>query len=122
METAPVSAYCLEFAKRAEWRREEKRRALEQVRHKEEKNMKEHQEQAAGHEALINTVMVAMATKTEITDFNVKLDAYDTATVEALMGNDEALADVRESGPLRPRKPVTDFHSSRSPPDLWFAA
>jgi hypothetical protein len=91
MGTTPVSAYRLEFAKRTEWRREEERRSLERSRQKEEKDQRDRE---AGHDVLLDTVVIA--TKTEIASFNMKLDAYDTATVEALMENKEAHAEVRE--------------------------
>lgn len=95
METAPLRSYREEFAKRAEWRREDERR-LDQIKLKEDKDKKEERDREAEQEALLDSFVVVMATEVEITDFNVKLNTYDTATVEALMENEEALAKVRE--------------------------
>lgn len=95
METAPLRSYREEFAKRAEWRREDERR-LDQIKMKEEQDKKKEREREADQDAILDTMMVVLVTETEIADFNVKLDAYDTATVEALMENEEALAKVRE--------------------------
>lgn len=95
METTPLRSYREEFAKRAEWRREDERR-LDQIKQKEEKDKKEEQEREAEQEAFLDTAMVVLATEPEIADFNVRLDTYDAATVEALMKNEEALAKVRE--------------------------
>lgn len=95
METTPLRSHRQEFAKRAEWRREDERR-LDQIKQKEEKDRKEEREQNAEQEAFFDTAMLVIATETEIADFNVKLDTYDAVTVEALMENEEALVKVRE--------------------------
>lgn len=96
MEAALLRSYRLEFAKRAEWRREDERRTLDQVRQKEEQQKREEREREAEHEALIDMAVMTLATTAEIADFNVKLDTYDAATVEALMENEQALEKVRE--------------------------
>jgi len=94
METAPLRPYRLEFAKRAEWKREDERR-LDQAKQKEEKDKKEERERVAEQESLLDTAMVVMATNTEMAAFHTELNAYDTATVEALMENEEQLNVVR---------------------------
>lgn len=96
METVPLRSYRLEFAKRAEWRREEDRRTLDEIKKRDVKDKKEEREREADQEALLDTMLVLMATEAEFTDFYAELDAYDTATVEALMENEERLKAVRE--------------------------
>jgi len=95
METAPLRSYREEFAKRAEWRREDERR-FDQAKLKEEKEKKEERERVADQEALLDTAIAVLATDTQVADFNVQLDHYDAATVEALTENGEALAEIRE--------------------------
>ena len=91
MEAAALSMFREEFANRAKWRPEDERRAFDQIK-KEERDDKRERE---ADEAMDYAVAV-LATETEIADFNVKLDTYDAATVEALMDNEEALGAVRE--------------------------
>ncbi|SMD14991.1 hypothetical protein [Rhizobium sp. RU36D] len=94
MEPLPLRSYRLEFAKHAEWRREEERRDTDFARQQTEK--KREQEQDLREESLEEILLTALATNAEISDFTVRLDGYDTATIEALHENDEALAKVRE--------------------------
>lgn len=95
MEVTPLRSYRQEFAKRAEWRREDERR-FDQQKLKEESDKKKEREREAEQESLLDTALVAMATDTEFAAFNVELDAYDAATVEALMENEERLDAVRQ--------------------------
>ncbi|KAA3516980.1 hypothetical protein GOZ96_12260 [Agrobacterium vitis] len=95
MEMTPLRSYREEFAKRAEWRRDDELR-LDQIKQKDEKDKKAEREHNAEEEAMLDMVAVVMATETEIAAFEVELDAYDAATVEALMDNEERLTAVRE--------------------------
>lgn len=97
MEITPLRSYRLEFAIRAEWRREEQRRVLDQIRRKEEKNKEREREQDESHDALMDFAFTYLiATDTQIAAFTVKLETYDAATIEALMENERALERVQE--------------------------
>ena len=96
MEAVLVRSYRLEFAKRAEWRREDERRTLDQIRQKEEKQKREEREHKAEQEAFIDMATMALASQVEVAAFTVELDAYDTATVEVLMENDEQMKSVQQ--------------------------
>lgn len=91
METAPLSMMRLEFAKRAEAKRDDERRNLATQKKKDEDRADERREKQDSHDAAM-----AMATEIEIAEFEVTLDRYDTATVEALLENEEQMAVVRE--------------------------
>lgn len=95
METIQLRSYRQEFAKRAEWRRESERR-LDQIAQKEKDRKEDRENDAAHDEALLDTAMIAMAAETDIADFTAELDAYDAATVEALMENEAQLKAVRQ--------------------------
>jgi hypothetical protein len=94
MELTPLRFYRLEFAKRAEWR-EEERRILEQLKDKHDNSKR--RELDGEHEAAMDLVVAVLATDDDIENFTVKLDTYDAATVEALMENEKALERVREN-------------------------
>lgn len=98
MELMPLRSYRLEFAKRAEWRRdeEERRHHAERARLAREKEEKHEREMDAQEDALMDMVVAVLATNAEIADFTTQLDTYDVATVEALMQNEEQLKQVRE--------------------------
>ncbi len=96
MEPAPLRFYRIEFAKRAEWRGEDERRALDQFKQKQKDDRKHEREHEAEQNAFVDMAFVVMATDTELADFNVTLDAYDAATVDALMENEEHLKAVRQ--------------------------
>lgn len=93
MLAAPLSMVRLEFAKRAEWHREQERRVLDQIRERQEKREREHE---AEETAATDFALAMLASDTDIADFTVKLDAYDAATIEALHENEVALAKVQE--------------------------
>ena len=95
MQALPVNMVRLEFAKRAEWRREDERRILDH--NKAEKERRRQRDERDAEQAILDDIVIAvLASETDIADFTVKLDAYDTATVEALQANEEALARVRD--------------------------
>jgi hypothetical protein len=96
MEAATLSQFRLEFAKRAEARRDDERRTVDQIRQKEDKDKKVERDQKAAHDALLDSMLAVLASDADIAAFHIKLDTYDSATVEALMENDEALAAARE--------------------------
>lgn len=96
METAPLRFYRLEFAKRAEWRRDDERRTFDQARQREGKDKRQKREREADQEALLDAMLAVMSTETDIANFYTQLDSYDAATVEALMENNEQLKAVRE--------------------------
>lgn len=93
MEAASLSIVRLEFARRAEWRREDERRVLDHIKAEKEHEREEHDAEEA---ALADFAIAVLASETDIANFTVKLDRYDTATVEALQANEEALVRVRE--------------------------
>ncbi len=88
MEMLPISAFRSEFLRRAEWRKDDDRRAIERDiklrKDKEERDKKDDKDRGADE-----ILAVVMATETEIADFTVTLDAYDAATIEALQKNEE---------------------------------
>ncbi len=94
MEAGPLS-YRLEFAKRAEWRREDERRVRDQIKRREEKDEERERAQEGAQEQLMDYAMAMIATDAQVEQFTVKLDTYDTATIEALQKNEEALEKVR---------------------------
>ncbi|GAA4170865.1 hypothetical protein GCM10023069_29570 [Shinella granuli] len=94
MQTVALRSFREEFMKHAAWRREDERRVLERDRQEREKKREEALDDQ--HEAFIDFAMSVLATDTEVTAFNAKLDLYGTATVDALMENEKELAAVRE--------------------------
>lgn len=98
MELTPLRFYRLEFAKRAEWRRDEdERRAFEQLKEKETRDNRRERELDGEHDALMDLVTTVLASDTAIASFTVKIDSYDAATVEALMENEQQLERVQET-------------------------
>ena len=93
METLALSIVRLEFARRAEWRREDEERVLDHI--KAEKKH-EQEEREADEAALADYAFAVLASETDIANFTVKLDAYDAATIEALHENEAALVKTRE--------------------------
>lgn len=73
-----------EFAKSAAFRREQELFAKTVERRIKEDNAADRVEDSLSD----LTTMAVMATETDIADFQMKLDAYDAATVEALMENE----------------------------------
>ncbi|MCM2397752.1 hypothetical protein NBH19_16900 [Rhizobium sp. S95] len=97
MDTSPLSLYRQEFAKRAEWRREDEHRFLEKLKLEQDKEKKlERDERERQDEQFLDMVVAVLATETEVKDFTVKLDAYDTAIIEALYENEEKMKIVRQ--------------------------
>lgn len=96
MEVTTLRSYRLEFAKRAEERREDQRRVLDRVKQKEEREKKEERDRDIEREALLDTVIVAMVSDTELASFEIENDLYKTTTVEALIENEEKLRLVDE--------------------------
>lgn len=97
MDLTPLRFYRLEFAKRAEWRREEdERRIFDQLKEKEERDKRRVGQLDGEHDALMDLVTAVLASDTAIASFTVKIDSYDTATVEALMENEQQLERVQE--------------------------
>src|SRR3569832_187811 len=88
MDVAEISQFRREFALKARLRREDERdrqfadleRGRKQDRDKEER---EHREQ--------DEMFLVLATEQELAHFEVELDRYDTATVDALQDNVEAI-------------------------------
>lgn len=95
METRALPSFRQEFAKRAEWRREEERRIANQIREgeKDKKREREHEQE---DQVLMDWALAELASEADIAAFTVKIDRHDTATVEALMENEKALERVRE--------------------------
>ena len=91
MDMTPLPFYRTEFAKRAE-RREEDQRLFEFNR---KKNKERDKDEDARESDADGALIVVMATDAEIADFTVELDAYDTATVEALTINREQMEAVQ---------------------------
>ena len=95
METPALRSFRQEFAKRAEWRREDERRYIDRIK-ADEKEKKREKEQERQDEALMDWALAELASQADIAAFTVKLDKHDAATVEALMENEKALERVRE--------------------------
>lgn len=95
MELTPLRSYRLEFAKRAEWR-EEERRLFDQMKEKDAKDKRRERALDGEHDAIMDLVVAVLASDTAIASFTVKLDSYDAATVEALMENEQQLERVQE--------------------------
>ncbi len=95
MAAPTLPSYRHEFAKRAEWRREEERHVFAQIT-EQEKEKKRERERERQDETLMDWAFAALASETDIAAFTAKIDERDAATVEALMENEKALAKVRE--------------------------
>ncbi len=93
MQPALLEKVRLEFAKRAEWRREDEQRILDHIKAEKKREREEHEAEEA---ALADFAFAVLASEMDIAAFAVKLDTYDTATVEALHDNEVALAKVQE--------------------------
>ena len=89
-DALPQRFYRLEFAKRAELKRDDERRIAEQIK-KDKQEKGEGRDKRDGEEF----ELLAMATDIQIEAFTVRLDAYDAATTEALLENEEARAALR---------------------------
>lgn len=93
MEAASLSIVRLEFARRAQWRREDDERIRD---HNDAEKKREREEHEAEEAALADFALAVLASETDIAALTVELDAYDAATVEALQENEVALAKTRE--------------------------
>ena len=82
-----------EFARSAAWQREQK--ALHHNRRREERE-KHERDAEKGDNAFAEIAGAVLATSEEIADFQVTLDAYDEAAINALMQNEQDLLVVRE--------------------------
>jgi hypothetical protein len=89
---AEIYALKAEFMKRATLERIDRERLSEEMRKRIARERKEEIEDRRNAEF----VMAVMATPVQLQEFTVKLDRYDTATVEALMENGEKLQEVRK--------------------------
>lgn len=94
-EPLALRSYREEFTRRAERQREELRRDIDHMR-REEKKRDEREARDEANSDLDALALTVLASPPEIAAFSVTLDSYDTATIEALMDNDEALKLVRE--------------------------
>ncbi|MCO5056969.1 MAG: hypothetical protein M9905_03600 [Rhizobiaceae bacterium] len=96
MENMPVHSFRHEFARHARWRREEDRRAVHRNNEREEKERVRERDRTEGQDAFMDFAFgFVIATDEQIAAFTVKLDAYDTATIDALMENEQRLAEVQ---------------------------
>lgn len=96
MVPAVLRSYRLEFARRAEGWREDQHREYFRKKEAEEREKKREQGNEAAQDAMFDYVTAVLASETAIQSFTVKVDAYQAATVEALMENEEQLRRVSE--------------------------
>ncbi|MDI6029446.1 hypothetical protein QBK99_25175 [Corticibacterium sp. UT-5YL-CI-8] len=98
MENAALRSVRLEFAKRAEWRRDEEERKLDIGKAKVQREKEERRERNLdeAHDALIDMVVAVLATDADLQTFVLEVDAYKPATVEALMDIEDQLQQVGE--------------------------
>lgn len=96
MQMVPFQSVRHEFTRRARLQRAEEQRFVEQVRRKDEKDKAREQERADSFDDLMDmTLGFVIATDAQIAAFTVKLDVYDAATIEALMANEQRMAEVQ---------------------------
>lgn len=93
MDLTQISAWRTEFARSATWQREQK--TLHHLRNREDREKRE-RDADKGDDAIADLANAVLATPQDVADFRVELDAYDTATVEALMQNEQDLKAVRD--------------------------
>ena len=97
MENMPVHSFRHEFTRHARWRREEDRHALNRNNEREEREKARERDRIEDQDAFMDFAFsFVIATDEQIAAFTVKLDTYDTATIEALMENEQALEQARE--------------------------
>ncbi|MEX0956391.1 MAG: hypothetical protein WDZ83_14425 [Rhizobiaceae bacterium] len=97
MQTVPIlHSIREEFARSAAWRRERERRFVENSRRREEEDRKRGRDHEDRHDALLDVAVAALATNVELDRASLEMDIYKTATVDALMENEEQLKLVRE--------------------------
>ena len=89
---AEIYALKAEFMKRATLDRIDRERLSEEMRKRIARERKEEIEDRRNAEVFV----AMMATPVQLQEFTVKLDRYDTATVEALMENGDKLQEVRK--------------------------
>src|SRR5690606_36305110 len=85
-----------DLARRAAARQEALRRDKESVHAQRDRRNREELERADDFAGADLFVAIVLAEPAEIQEFTLELDRYDTATIEALMRNEEALAAARE--------------------------
>lgn len=100
MDVSPLPFYRLEFAKRAEWRREkDERRSFHGREFKNQKDREDREKHADEQAEMVDILIaaaVAFASDSAIGDFRVTVDIYDAATIEALHVNEVNLTKVRD--------------------------
>lgn len=96
MRIEPILSARFEFARRATISRELQRRFAEEGRKREQEKDKSRSQEQAETELLEFAQMAIMATDSQMIAFEMKLDRYDAATVEALLENERELQIVQE--------------------------
>lgn len=98
MDASPIPFYRLEFARRAEWRRDEDERRLHREKHFKDRKEKEEREKREDAQADAADAVAAavFASDENITEFRAQIDVYDAATVEALHLNEIKLVKVEK--------------------------
>lgn len=94
MELIPVRSWKAEFARSASSERQEEFRRLQLDEKRKRDKREEEKDKREDAEELLG---LAMASDSQMAEFSVELDQYDTATVEALMDNEAALTKQREA-------------------------
>lgn len=90
------SSWRLEFARKAAMAHDLEKRLRDEKLVKEKREKEERDTSADEQADMLAIVELVLATTDQIDAFTVKLDAYDAATIEALMLNEEELVAVRE--------------------------
>ena len=93
MYVSPRETFAETFARKAEITRELQMRIAEELRARELADREKNREKQEA--ATWEYVAAVLASEAQIEAFTEKLDRYDTATVEALMENEEALIETR---------------------------
>lgn len=98
MEASPLPFYRLEFARRAENRREEDERRLHRERELKGRKDKNEREKRTDEQSDLTDAVLAfvLASESSIIELQAKVELYDAATVEALQINEEKLAEVQD--------------------------
>lgn len=93
---ATISTYRDEFTRKSQISREQKARLEFEFYNRERKEDAADKAEQRKEDEAFEYIQIVLATQEDIADFGVKLDTYDTATVEALMQNERELTAVRE--------------------------
>lgn len=96
MRIEPAISARLEFARRAAVSREFTQRLEQEMRRQEKSKDKDRDEDRADMDLLELASMAIMASDSDMAQFELKLDSYDAATVQALMENERELQIVQE--------------------------